>query len=82
MTVIGITGTDGAGKGETVRGTVARPCQQFFELAKTNSDKVYCSCKQVFFYGTRKLSVCKHPDTYIVCKSKERKCPLHSLSNN
>ena len=25
--IIGITGTDGAGKGELVRGTNARPCQ-------------------------------------------------------
>lgn len=25
--LIGITGTDGAGKGEYVRGTCARPCQ-------------------------------------------------------
>ncbi len=42
MIVIGITGTDGAGKGETVRGTVARGCQLFCK----NSDNLYSSCKE------------------------------------
>jgi len=31
--LIGITGTFGSGKGETVRGTDARPCQLVCELA-------------------------------------------------
>ena len=43
--IIGITGTDGAGKGETVWETVARPCQLFCELAIQNSDTVYRPCK-------------------------------------
>lgn len=43
--IIGITGSFGAGKGETVRGTVARPCQLLCELAIPSSDKVYSACK-------------------------------------
>ena len=43
--LIGITGTDGAGKGETVWETVARPLEIFFECAKKNILKVYCACK-------------------------------------
>ncbi len=43
--IIGITGTDGAGKGENVWETFARPCQLFCELAKQSSDTVYSACK-------------------------------------
>jgi len=43
--ILGITGTDGAGKGEKVWGTFARPCQLICERAKQNSDKVYSDCK-------------------------------------
>lgn len=39
--IIGITGTDGAGKGEKAWDAFARPCQQFCELVNVNSDKVY-----------------------------------------
>ena len=42
--LIGITGTDGAGKGENVWETFARPCQLILSLRKM-SDKVYCTCK-------------------------------------
>ena len=44
--IIGITGTDGAGKGEKWDGThFARPCQLVCEVTKKTSDKVYCACK-------------------------------------
>jgi hypothetical protein len=68
--LIGITGTDGAGKGEKVRGTFARPCQLVIELEKITSDKVYCACKQFFFYCTHELFVYKYPNMSFVCKSK------------
>jgi hypothetical protein len=45
--IIGITGTDGAGKGETVQWTVARPCQPVCTLATQTSDKVYSACKEL-----------------------------------
>jgi len=53
--ILGITGTDGAGKGETVWGTVARGCQIFLELANKNSDNLNSSCKvpvpdNIFYY--------------------------------
>lgn len=32
--------------GETVRGTVARPCQIFLVVTNKNIDKVYSICKQ------------------------------------
>ncbi|GEM_PF-1605520 len=43
--LIGITGTDGAGKGEKVWETFARSCQLFCESTNKNSDKVYRDCK-------------------------------------
>ncbi len=40
--LLGITGTDGSGKGKTVRGTVLEGCQIFsFE----NIDNLYSDCK-------------------------------------
>lgn len=43
--IIGITGSFGAGKGETAWEAVARPCQLLCELVKQSSDKVYSVCK-------------------------------------
>ncbi len=43
--VIGITGTDGSGKGEKVWETFARGCLIFIELAKINIDNLYRVCK-------------------------------------
>ena len=43
--IIGITGTDGAGKGEIVWGTVARPGQLVSEYLERTSDQVYRACK-------------------------------------
>lgn len=43
--IVGITGTDGTGKGEKVWETFARPCQLVCELASKTSDKVYSVCK-------------------------------------
>ena len=43
--ILGITGTDGAGKGETVWGTVARGCLQFLEYANKNSGNLNSVCK-------------------------------------
>lgn len=43
--LLGITGTDGAGKGETVRGTVARGCQVVFEVTKKTTDNLNSVCK-------------------------------------
>jgi len=44
--LIGITGTDGAGKGEKWDGThFARPLEILFEATKKNILKVYCACK-------------------------------------
>jgi len=43
--IIGITGTDGAGKGETVWGTVARGCLRFLENANKNRDNLNSICK-------------------------------------
>lgn len=43
--IIGITGTDGAGKGEKVWETLARPCQHVCEVTKQTGDKVYSTCK-------------------------------------
>jgi len=43
--VIGIAGSFGAGKGEVVWETTARPCQLVGEHLETTSDKVYSVCK-------------------------------------
>lgn len=43
--IIGITGSFGAGKGETAWEAVARPCQLLGELVRTSSVKVYSTCK-------------------------------------
>ena len=53
--LLGITGTDGAGKGENVWDTFARPFAIFFQTMKKNIQKVYSTCKQVFSYVTRIL---------------------------
>lgn len=36
--IIGLAGSFGAGKGETVRGTVSRRCLVFLEFTKRNTD--------------------------------------------
>ncbi len=46
--LLGITGTDGAGKGEKVWETFARGCQEFLDFKKRNSDNLNSACKQVF----------------------------------
>ncbi len=43
--LLGITGTDGAGKGENVWDTFARPFAIFFQTMKKNIQKVYSTCK-------------------------------------
>ncbi len=44
MTVIGITGTDGAG--EKVWDTFARSCLVFFKWTQKNTDNLYSFCKK------------------------------------
>jgi len=43
--LIGITGTDGAGKGEKAWDAFARPFETVLELANRTIQKVYCACK-------------------------------------
>lgn len=43
--LIGITGTDGSGKGETIWEIVARGCQIFFEVTKKNIDNLNSVCR-------------------------------------
>lgn len=47
--LLGITGTDGSGKGKTVWETVLEGCQIFFEFSKKNIDNLNSNCKQVSF---------------------------------
>ena len=60
--LIGITGSLGGGKGESVRGTDARPCQLVCELANKTSDKVYRACKAhvpyEFSFSNLSLTLC------------------------
>jgi len=43
--LIGLSGTDGAGKGEKAWDAFARPFEKFLERANRNVQKVYCVCK-------------------------------------
>ena len=60
--ILGITGTDGAGKGEKWDGThFARGCHMFLEFTKRNIDNLYSVCNtpvpHEFQYSNLNLSI-------------------------